>query len=294
MIERLILAGPSPAAAHETPMNRLLRPLIATLAIAAAWPAAATTHSTDYTDLWYLPAESGWGVNVIQQSDIIFATFFVYRQDGSTQWYSVSEGRSVASSPGQNTFTGNLFETRGTFYGSPWGGAPLINTVGTATFTFTTPTTGTLSYTVNGVAVNKTIIRQTWRGNTLTGNYRGGLTANGTACRNGINNGPILIDGDLTIGHSNFFNPTFRVEFPAATGQPGICTFTGSYVQEGKMGRVNSGTWSCQITGASNPPVGTFTLTQIEANTNGITARFNGADQNCNYDGFFGGIRDVL
>jgi hypothetical protein len=57
---------------------------------------------------------------------------------------------------------------------------------------------------------------------------------------------------------------------------------------------VTGGTFSCTITGVSNPPVGTFTLTQIEANTNGLTARFNGADQNCTYDGFFGGVRDVL
>ena len=292
MIERLIHAGPSPAAAHETPMNRFLSTLLATLSLAAAVPAAATTHSTDYTDLWYLPAESGWGVNVIQQGDVIFATFFVYGQDGSARWYSVSEGRSVASSPGQNTFTGNLYETRGTFYGSPWGGAPLINTVGTATFTFTTPTTGLLAYTVNGVAVSKTIVRQTWRGNTLTGNYAGGVTANGTGCRNGVANGPIAITGDLSIGHSNFFNPTFRVEFQNGSGQPGICNFGGSYVQEGRLGRV-TGTWSCQVTGAGTLQ-GTFTFSQIEANTNGITGRFNGSDQNCNYDGFFGGVRDVL
>jgi hypothetical protein len=144
------------------------------------------------------------------------------------------------------------------------------------------------------VNVTKSIVRQTWRGNTLTGNYVGGLTANGTACRNGVGNGPILITGDLTIGHSNFFNPTFRVEFANSIGQPGVCTFTGGYAQEGKLGKVTGGTFSCTITGVSNPPVGTFTLTQIEANTNGLTARFNGADQNCTYDGFFGGVRDVL
>ena len=40
--------------------------------------------------------------------------------------------------------------------------------------------------------------------------------------------------------------------------------------------------------------MGTFTITDIEANTKGITARFNAADQNCNYDGYFGGIRNVL
>ena len=275
-------------------MKTPLRFLAALTAAAFALPAAATTSSTDYTDLWYLPAESGWGVNVIQQGDVVFATFFVYGSDGTARWFVMPDGRSVASSPGQNSFTGSLFQTQGTFYGSPWGGPTLNQTVGTATFSFTSPTSGTVNYSVNGVNVSKSISRQTWRGNTLTGNYIGGLTANSTGCRNGVSNGQALIAGDLTIGHSNFFNPTFRVDFANASGQPGVCTFTGGYVQEGKLGRVSGGTWSCTISGVSNPPVGTFTMTQIEANTNGITARFNGADQNCNYDGFFGGVRDVL
>ena len=275
-------------------MNRFLRST-AFICAALALPAAATTSSTDYTDLWYRgESESGWGVNVIQQGDVIFATFFVYGSDGTPRWFVVPDGRSVASSPGQNQFTGGLFQTQGTFYGSPWGGTPASTQVGTATFSFTSPTSGTLTYSVNGVNVSKPLVRQTWRGNTLTGNYLGGLTANTTGCRNGIANGQALIAGDLTIGHTTFSSPTFRVDFSNASGQAATCTFTGGYVQEGKMGRIANGTWSCTISGVSNPPVGTFTMTQIEANTNGITARFSGSDQNCNYDGFFGGVRDVL
>src|SRR5207253_5990893 len=108
-----------------------------------------------------------------------------------------------------------------------------------------------------------------------------GLTANGTSCKNGISNGTILINGDLTIGHSNATNPTFRIDFFTVDSHlPGTCTFTGSYTQEGKLGTV-AGSWSCTIQSVSNPPHGTFTLSQIEANTNGITSRFLGSDQNC-------------
>ena len=86
-----------------------------------------------------------------------------------------------------------------------------------------------------------------------------------------------------------------RYDFPfTVNGQEGTCTYTGGYAQEGKLGRVNSGTFSCAIAGSNNPPVGTFTLTQIDANQNGLNARFNGSDQFCNYDGYFGGLRDVL
>jgi len=273
-------------------MIRIARNLLAALAIAAL-PAFATTHSTDYTDLWYLPAESGWGVNLIQQNDIVFATLFVYGPNGLPQWYVVPEARSVASPLGENLFSGTLYSTMGTYFGMPWEGVA-IQSVGVAAFAFTSPTSGAVSYTVNGVSVTKSLIRQTWAGNNLGGHYLGGLTANGTKCGNGINNGPILIFGGLSIGHTNFFNPLFQVSFATGNGQTGTCNFSGTYAQEGKLGRVSNGTWTCSIPGSSSAPVGTFTLSQIEANTSGISARFNGADQNCTYDGYFGGVRDIL
>jgi hypothetical protein len=271
-------------------MKPALRRLLATTA-AIAFPAAATTHSVDYTDLWYLPAESGWGVNVVQQNDIVFATFFVYGQDGTPRWFVTPEARSVASSAGQNTFTGTLYSTTGTFYGSPWTGTG-FSAVGPVSFSFTSPTTGAVSYTVNGVNVTKTITRQTWGGTTLTGNYVGGMVARAPGCSAAPQNG-VIIHGELTVSHSNFLNPLFQVEFQASTG-PGTCTFQGQYAQEGKMGRVNNGTFSCTIQGSNNPPSGTFTLTQVQGNVNGMTSRFNGTFQGCNYEGFFGGIRDVL
>jgi hypothetical protein len=273
----------------ETTMKRYL----AIAAAAFAFPALATTHSTDYTDLWYLPAESGWGVNVVQQNDIVFATFFVYGPDGTPRWYVAPDTRSVSSPVGQNTFTGSLYSTTGTYFGAPWTGTAFAQ-VGSVSFAFSSPTTGAVSYTVNGVNVTKSITRQTWAANNLTGNYIGGLTANGTGCRNGVSNGPILIHGELTIGHSNFANPLFRVDFTTPGGLNATCNFQGTYGQEGKLGRVTSGTFNCTIAGVSNPPVGTFTLTQVQANVNGMTSRFAGADQNCNYDGYFGGIKDVL
>jgi len=47
----------------------------ATLAI--SFHAAATTYSTDYTDLWWGgTSESGWGINLIQQGEVIFDSGF--------------------------------------------------------------------------------------------------------------------------------------------------------------------------------------------------------------------------
>ena len=273
-------------------MNPFLRRLVAPFLAALALPASASTFSTHYTDLWYLPSESGWGVNVIQQYDTIFTTLFVYGPDNTPRWYV---GPAVRAQGTGGQFSGELYSTLGPAFSAPWNPAAYSFTqVGNVTFNFTSPTTGSVTYTVNGVSVNKSIVRQTWAGNVLSGNYIGGVTANGTGCRNGVSNGPIIIHGELTIGHSNFFNPTFRVDFVTGGGADATCTFVGNYSQEGRLGRVSNGTWSCQIPGVSNPPAGTFTMSQIEPTMNGLNGRFNGADQNCNYDGYFGGIKDVL
>lgn len=270
-----------------------IRRFLAILAAACSLPAAATTASTDYTDLWYLPSESGWGINVVQQDDVVFATLFIYGSDGTPRWFVAPDTRSVSAPQGQNQFTGNLYSTTGTYFGSPWAGTANVQ-VGNITISFNSPTTGTVNFTANGVPFNRSIVRQTWGAHDLTGNYVGGLSANGTNCGNGVSNGPILIHGELTIGHSNFFNPLMEVVFFNALGQRGVCTFAGGYAQEGKLGRIGNGTFSCTIQGVSNAPAGAFNLSNIQASVNGFTARFNGTDQNCTYDGYFGGIRDVL
>jgi len=47
-------------------------------AIALSLPAAASTFSIDYSDLWGggepVPTEQGWGLNLIQQGDVIFTS----------------------------------------------------------------------------------------------------------------------------------------------------------------------------------------------------------------------------
>jgi hypothetical protein len=275
-------------------MNSLRRFAAAILAsFCVALPVSATTFSTDYTDLWYLPAEDGWGVNVVQQAEVVFATLFVYGADNSPRWFVAPNTGAFAAPAGQNIFSGPLYTVTGTYYGVPWAGRTPTQ-VGNITFTFNSPTTGTVGYTVNGVSVTRSIVRQTWRATVLTGNYVGGMVGQGTGCGAG-NDGAVIINGELSVNHSNPNTPIFRIDFFAANGQPGVCTYTGTYGQEGKMGRVIGGTFSCAIENTANAPAGSFTLSQVQASTNGMTARYSGSDQFCtNYTGFFGGIKDVF
>src|SRR4051812_16763197 len=95
----------SPFCLQETPSSALTRidsmfKNIARLgaafiaAITFSLPVAASTYSIDYTDLWGggqpNPSEHVWGLNLIQQGDIIFATMFVYGPDNTARWYSAS------------------------------------------------------------------------------------------------------------------------------------------------------------------------------------------------------------
>jgi YVTN family beta-propeller protein len=111
---------------------------------------------------WRSPAgsESGWGVNLTQQGDTLFATWFTYDAQGNGLWLVMSEGRS--STP--NTYTGTLYQTTGpAFNAAPFDASKVTRTpVGTATFAFTDEFNGTFSYAVNGVTGSKAITRQVY------------------------------------------------------------------------------------------------------------------------------------
>lgn len=115
-----------------------------------------------YQDLWWAaPAESesGWGVNVNHQANIVFATWFTYGTDNKGIWIVMPRGERVGMS---ESFTGPLFRTTGpAFNVATWNPALVVATeVGTGTFTFTGNNAGTFAYTVGSVSRTKSILRQ--------------------------------------------------------------------------------------------------------------------------------------
>jgi hypothetical protein len=115
--------------------------------------------SPNYQDLWWRTGgtESGWGVNITHQGDILFATWFTYGADGRGRWVVMSDGH--LASP--RTYTGALYRTTGpAFNAVPWSLAQVANTqVGTGTFNFTDANNGTFAYTLDGVSQTKPITR---------------------------------------------------------------------------------------------------------------------------------------
>jgi hypothetical protein len=270
-------------------INILKRYAVAFLAtFAVSFSASATTVSPDYTDQWWAGSqENGWGVNFIQQGDVIFATLFVYGTDNTARWYVATMRPSGAA------FSGPLSQTTGPYFGNPtYNPATVgVTTAGAMTVAFANQYSGTLTYSVGGVSVTKSIIRQTFAEQNIAGNYLGGLTAQGTNCRN-TTNGPILIFDTLVVSQTGR-NLSMLVKFTSTTGQASQCTFGGTLSAQGRVGQVANGTWNCTF-GGSPGNVGNFTLDMLDASQQGFTSRFNGTDQFCSYSGFFGGVKDVL
>lgn len=114
-----------------------------------------------YQDLWWrAPAgsESGWGVNLVHQGNILFATWFTYGADGKGIWFVMSDLRKGEG----EIFSGKVFRTTGpAFSAVPFDPqAVAVTEVGTASFAFASPDGGTFSYNVNGVSQSKPIERQ--------------------------------------------------------------------------------------------------------------------------------------
>jgi hypothetical protein len=194
--------------------------------------------SIDYTDIWWAAggAESGWGVNMAQSGDFIFATFFVYGPTGTPTWYTAQLSRTTGE-----TFTGSVFVVSGTWFGAPMF-PPVppssVVPVGNATFTASNTYTGTLSYSVNGVNVNKNIERQTTLGQALVqATYIGGMTRTYTGtCPTGV---PTSLVNTVQLAIQPVQNTNNTVQFgffgADSTNQQLFCAMQGNVVQHGKV-----------------------------------------------------------
>ncbi len=120
-------------------------------------------RATNYQDLWWnAPAnsESGWGINLTHQGNVIFATWFTYDTDGTPMWLVMT---AYAVTP--FAYSGTLYRTTGPAFSSvPFNPNAVQSTaVGIGTLTFRDGNTGTFSYTVNGISQAKPITRQVFR-----------------------------------------------------------------------------------------------------------------------------------
>jgi hypothetical protein len=228
------------------------RGLAAALALAAALGAPharATNLSTDVTDIWWPDAEPGWGIQLIQNAGIIFATMFVY--DVNNQPIFVVA--ALEKQPGADVWTGGLYIAEGTWFGTQWNEADRTETqIGAMTFTLTGVGTGTLVYNVADIAVTKNLSRQPLALENNTGNYRltHTWTPTGAGCTAADAYSPAAgpVSGDLSIVNANAEQASISLTWQHAPLD--ICSMTASYSQVGRLGGYG-GILSCPSSGKS-------------------------------------------
>lgn len=151
-------------------MQRSLRTLLFITGLLMTGSSHATAYGVDQTDLWGTPGESGWGMQLVQQHDTIFATMFVYGTDNQPTWYIAT--LLPTGTPFQ--YNGDVIATHGPYFGGVWNPSQVTGSlVGTMVFTAPQLASASLNYTISGVTVAKTITRSTFVNNKIDGGFLG-------------------------------------------------------------------------------------------------------------------------
>jgi hypothetical protein len=125
----------------------------ATIAVSAA------QGPLNYSDMWWGGStEDGWGMSIQQHGNTQFNALYVYDNAGKPTWYVLPTGTWNSTF---TTYTGAIYQPTS---------APLNNytkaafvvppSPGSVTLTFTSASTATMQYTINGQSGTKSISRQ--------------------------------------------------------------------------------------------------------------------------------------
>ena len=250
--------------------------------------AAAPVRAYDYTDVYYNPAESGWGLFLVQSDATQFVAFFIYGSDNKPVWYTAT----LAQQP-SGAYTGSLVATTGSYFAGAWNPSQLtVNaSAGTVSFAPIDRYRATLTYQVNGSPqVTKTIQRQTLTGMNLAGFYDGALFGTTTNCANPADND--AEGGHYYINMSNVqngeqqaaLNLTFR-------GGPidWVCRIDGPLTHFGRLYKMTNANFSCTGTGA--PGATTVNVDGLHPTAEGLEGHLTGRINNCDFNGAFTVVR---
>lgn len=253
--------------------------LIALLLTAASlYEPSAISKTTDMSDLWWVPAESGWGIQFVEEETTVFATMFVYGPDGKPTWY-VATMDYVAFA----TWSGTLYATNGPWFGAvPFNPASVTGgPAGTMTFTAPAVAAGVLTYTVNGVQVVKQIVRETLVNQDFSGMYVGAFSQQGNglpSCNPSDSMSATPVNVQIT---QNTPAMTIVTQTIANT-----CTFNGTYRPFGRFASA-SGSYTC-----SSGDSGTFSFFEMAVSWYDFRARTRlTSNSGCTLKGYTDGLK---
>lgn len=257
-------------------MKRLLLAFLACSSIGTQ----ANTVTTDFTDLWWNPSQSGWGMNLVQQEDTAFITLYVYAADRAPTWFVGSSVTYRGLENGQFVFSGPLYRATGPHFGASSFPAEDVSIVpvGSVTFRAAQATVATVTYTVDGVSVTKAVERQSWRTQDFSGSYVGALIGQDSGCPTG--NGPAERASSFTITQRGF-EMTMQQQAPDGYS----CTYVGSYTPAGSIGMLEG------ISSCSDGSTRSFSMTEMRVGLDTFSGAMNTRSGACLFSGRIGGVR---
>ncbi len=259
-------------------MKKLVKSIAIVLAFGFATAVGATSFSTDNSDLWWIPTESGWGLQLVQQGSFIFATVFIYGTNGQPTWITAQ-----MQTIGTYLWSGPLYVTSGSFFGGAFTSSIVtVRQAGTMTWQLTSVRAGTLTYSVDGVPVTKNVVRQFLATDSYSGVYRTMFNLVATSCVNPANNGSVSDSILLTISQTNTTASMYWIYSDGSS-----CSLpAGSYQQAGRMGQM-FGSYSC-----TSGDAGTMQFVEMTNRINMVSGRILGKSNvnGCSYSGHFTGL----
>ena len=192
---------------------------------------AAPLRAANYTDWWWGgSALDGEGVNVGQQANTVFVSWFTYDEQGNGMWVVFS---GPLDSMGK-VVSGLLYRTTGPALGTTYDPAKVIRTsVGNATLTFADMHNATFAWSVNGKSGSLALVRQTYGGSGFVGDFDGFTDGNLRCSTMGYDpmptDMPVHSKGSLSMSTAGGV-ASGTAQFDAYT-----CSWTGAYAQSGQM-----------------------------------------------------------
>ena len=249
--------------------------------------AASRASAVDYTDIYLVLGEDGYGFNVVQNDSqsgsFLFITFFIYGPDKQPTWYTAQLTQDQSGN-----YNGLLYATTGTFYGMPWNPSdhPKATQVGTASFQPTSPYTAKFIYIVTtpqplAATVTKSIQRQFLGNFLIGGTYSGVAASTFSGCAN-----PAQYFDDVDITVTQDSNSVSIALTYLAGGT--VCTYQGNATAWGKLYQIPSASYTC--TDGSGSKTGAK-IDELIATPHGIEGVWSDiSPDGCNESGTFSGL----
>ena len=105
---------------------------------------------------WWIPAESGWGLHIFDQGNLLAPTWFTYDLDGEPTWFLIAGARP----DGNGNFSGELFRFTGTPFAAISGpAAQTVTAIGTMGLSYSGETRLRFDYQIGNLSQTKFLQR---------------------------------------------------------------------------------------------------------------------------------------